>query len=136
MFQVSYPRILKASVPAFSTIVLRVKREIGKSFFKVFFFFWEESTFSDAGSDGTQPASCVDIQNRQSTYSCRCSIYGACQNDVFCGLFYSASLAILRFFIDTIRQETPVYHLQGKRSYPTPPPNHYTKAMVTTLKRV
>ena len=59
-----------------------------------FFFFWKGSTFSDAGSDGTQPASCIDIQNRQSTYSCRCLIYGACQNDVFCGLFCSATLAI------------------------------------------
>ena len=49
---------------------------------------------SDAGSDGTQPASCVDIQNRQSTYSCRCPMYGACQNNVFCGLFCSATLAI------------------------------------------
>ena len=44
-----------------------------------FFFFWKGSTFSDAGSDGTQPASCVDIQNRQSMYSCRCPMYGACQ---------------------------------------------------------
>ena len=31
---------------------------------------------SDAGSDGTQSASCVDIQNRQSTYSCGCPMYG------------------------------------------------------------
>ena len=62
--------------------------------FVFFFFFWKGSTFSDAGSDGTQPALCVDIQNRQSTYSCRCPMYGACQNDVFCGLFYSATLAI------------------------------------------
>ena len=56
----------------------------------------ESSTVSksDAGSDGTQPASCVDIQNRQSTYSCRCPMYGACQNDVCCGLFCSATLAI------------------------------------------
>ena len=30
----------------------------------IFFFFWKGSTFSDAGSDGTQLASCVDIQNR------------------------------------------------------------------------
>ena len=59
-----------------------------------FFFFWKGFTFSDAGSDGTQPASCVDIQNRQSTYSCRCPMYGACQNDVFCGLFCSTTLAI------------------------------------------
>ena len=61
---------------------------------RILSFFWEGSTFSDAGSDGTQPASCVDIQNRQSTYSCRCLMYRACQNDVFCGLFYSATLAI------------------------------------------
>ena len=59
-----------------------------------FFFFWKGSTFSDAGRDGAQPASCVDIQNRQFTYSCRCPMYGACQNDVFCGLFCSATLAI------------------------------------------
>ena len=50
-------------------------------FFFFFFFFWKGSTFSDAGSDGIQPASCVDIQNRQSTHSCRCPMYGACQND-------------------------------------------------------
>ena len=54
---------------------------------QIFFFFWKGSTFSNAGSDGTQPASCVDIQNRQYTYSCGCPMYGACQNDVFCGLF-------------------------------------------------
>ena len=57
------------------------------------FFFWKGSTFSNAGSDGTQPASCVDIQNRQYTYSCGCPMYGACQNDVFCGLFCSVTLA-------------------------------------------
>ena len=56
-----------------------------------FFFFWKGSIFSNAGSDGTQPASCVDIQNRQSTYSCGCPMYGACQNDVFCGLFCSTT---------------------------------------------
>ena len=48
----------------------------------------------DAGSDDTPPASCVDIPNRQSTYSCGCPMYGACQNNVFCGLFCSATLAI------------------------------------------
>ena len=64
------------------------------SILSIFFFFWKGFTFSDAGSDGTQPASCVDIQNRQSTYSCRCPMYRACQNDVFCGLFCSATLAI------------------------------------------
>ena len=62
-------------------------------------FFWEGSTFSDAGSDGTQPASCVDIQNRQSTYSCRCPMYGACPNDVFCGLFYKKESAGLMFAV-------------------------------------
>ena len=41
---------------------------------------------SDADSDGTHPASCVGIQNRQSTYSCGCPICGAWQNNVFCGL--------------------------------------------------
>ena len=61
---------------------------------EVFFFFWKGSTFSDAGSDGTQPASCVDIQNHQSTYSCTCPMYRACQNDVFCSLFCSTTLAI------------------------------------------
>ena len=59
-----------------------------------FFFFSKGSTFSNAGGGGTQPASCVDIQNRQSTYFCGCPMYGACQNDVFCGLFCSATLAI------------------------------------------
>ena len=59
-----------------------------------FFFFWKGSTFSNAGSDGTQPVSCVNIQNRQSTYSCGCPMYGTCQNDAFCGLFCSATLAI------------------------------------------
>ena len=67
---------------------------ISSEFVQFFFFFWKGSTFSDAGSDGTQPASWVDIQNCQSTYSCRCPMYGACQNDVFCGLFCSATLAI------------------------------------------
>ena len=49
---------------------------------------------SDAGSDGTQPASCVDIQNHQSTYSCGCPMYRACQNNVFCSSFCSTTLAI------------------------------------------
>ena len=78
------------------------------------FFFWKGSTFSDAVSDGTQPATCVDIQNRQSTYSCRCPMYGACQNDVFCGLFYSATLAI------RCRSKTPFVHERLKTSNTSP----------------
>ena len=77
-------------------------------------FFWEGSTFSDAVSDGTQPASCVDIQNRQSTYSCRCPMYGACQNDVFCGLFYSATLAI------RCRSKAPFVHVRLKTPNTSP----------------
>ena len=85
------------------------------SFNSVFlFFFWKGSTFSDAGSDGTQPASCVDIQNRQSTYSCRCPMYGACQNDVFCGLFYSATLAI------RCRSKAPFVHERLKTPITSP----------------
>ena len=79
-----------------------------------FFFFWKESTFSDAGSDGTQPASCVDIPNRQSTYSCRCPMYGACQNDVFCGLFCSATLAI------RCRRKAPFVHERQKTPNTSP----------------
>ena len=69
-------------------------RAILMAYVRFIFFFWKGSTFSNAGSDGTQPASCVDIQNRQSTYSCGCPMYGASQNNVFCGLFCSATLAI------------------------------------------
>ena len=69
---------------------------------------------SDAGSDGTQPASCVDIQNRQSTYSCRCPMYGACQNNVFCGLFCSATLAI------QCRSKAPFVHERLKTPNTSP----------------
>ena len=79
-----------------------------------FFFFWKGSTFSDAGSDGTQPASCVDIQNRQSSYSCGCPMYGACQNDVFCGLFCSATLAI------RCRSKAPFVHERLKTPNTSP----------------
>ena len=82
--------------------------------YKFFFFFWKGSTFSDAGSDGTQPASCVDIQNRHSTYSCRCPMYGACQNDVFCGLFCSATLAI------RCRSKAPFVHERLKTPNTSP----------------
>ena len=84
------------------------------SFFFFFFFFWKGSTFSNAGSDGTQPASCVDIQNRQSTYSCGCPMYGACQNDVFCGLFCSATLAI------RCRSKAPFVHERLKTPNTSP----------------
>ena len=71
-------------------------------------------TKSDAGSDGTQPASCVDIQNRQFTYSCRCPMYGACQNNVFCGLFCSATLAI------RCRSKAPFVHERLKAPNTSP----------------
>ena len=70
---------------------------------------------SDAGSDGTQPASCVYIQNRQSTYSCGCPMYGACQNNVFCGLFCSATLAI------RCRSKAPFVHERLKAPNTSPP---------------
>ena len=69
---------------------------------------------SDADSDGTQPASCVDIQNHQSTYSCRCPMYGTCQNNVFCGLFCSATLAI------RCRSKTPFVHERLKAPNTSP----------------
>ena len=65
---------------------------------------------SDAGSDGTQPASCVDIQNRQSTYSCGCPMYGACQNNVLC----SATLAI------RCRSKAPFVHERLKAPNTSP----------------
>ena len=80
----------------------------------LFSSFGKGSTFSNAGNDGTQPASCVDIQNRQSTYSCGCPMYGACQNDVFCGLFCSATLAI------RCRSKAPFVHERLKTPNTTP----------------
>ena len=52
-------------------------------------FFWKGSTFSNAGSDGTQPASCVDIQ----TVSPRIPVGARCTGHVrmMCSAVYSAA---------------------------------------------
>ena len=105
-----------ALIRTLSTVITIIKNNfrLCESQELFFFLFWKGTTFSDAGSDGTQPASCVDILSRQSTYSCRCPMYGACQNDVFCGLFYSATLAI------RCRSKAPFVHERLKTPNTSP----------------